>query len=40
MKKYLIYAIIIGVLGNTLLDNASHSVSVNSTKTQLAALGE
>jgi hypothetical protein len=40
MKRYFLYAIILGFIGNSLLDNASHSIGASSTQTQLAALGE
>jgi len=40
MKRYFIYAIILGVLGHSLLDNGSRSLSVNNTTSQLAKLGE
>lgn len=40
MKRYFLYAIILGVLGHTMLDNASHSIGASSINVQLAKLGE
>lgn len=40
MKRYFLYAIILGALGHSLLDTGSHYVAVNNTTGQLAKLGE
>jgi len=40
MKRYFLYALILGCLGQSLISSASHSIGASSINVQLAKLGE